>query len=114
MIIIEYKIKYASFLFDYNKIDEAKQQYLDALELNPTVKEVHANLGLIAILNGNYIDAEINLKQAIALDPDYILAYENLVLLSQKKNDNQFTKLYLHKIVEIDPQHMAKEILDNL
>ena len=112
--IIEYKIKYASFLFDYNKIDEAKQQYLDALELNPTVKEVHANLGLIAILNGNYIDAEINLKQAIALDPDYILAYENLVLLSQKKNDNQFTKLYLHKIVEIDPQHMAKEILDNL
>ena len=112
--VIEYKIKYASFLFNFNYIDRAEKQYLDALDLNPTVKEIHVNLGLIAILNGNYIDAEIHLNQAIALDPDYILAYENLVLLSQKKNDNQFTKLYLQKIIEIDPQHRAKEILDNL
>ncbi len=112
--VIEYKIKYGSFLFNYHRIAEAKQQYLDALCLNPTVKEVHANLGLIAIMDGDYLEAESSLKQAVALDPDYILAYENLVLLSQKRNDNHFTRLYLQKIIDIDPKHKAKEILDNL
>jgi hypothetical protein len=112
--VIDYKIKYASFLFEKNQINEAKEQYLNALNLNPTIKEIHANLGFIAILEGNYKNAESSLQQAIALDPDYILAYENLVLLSQKKNDFQATKLYLHKILEIDPQHKAKQILENL
>jgi tetratricopeptide (TPR) repeat protein len=112
--VIDYKIKYASFLFEKNQINEAKEQYLNALNLNPTIKEIHANLGFIAILEGNYKNAESSLQQAISLDPDYILAYENLVLLSQKKNDFQATKLYLHKILEIDPQHKAKQILENL
>ena len=63
---------------------------------------------------GNYKDAESSLKQAIILDPDYILAYENLVFLSQKRNNFEATKLYLRKILEIDPQHKAKQILEDL
>ena len=61
-----------------------------------------------------YISAVNNLKQAVLLDPDYILAYENLVLLSQKNNNLPATKLYLRKILEIAPNHKAKEILKNL
>ncbi len=112
--VIDYKNKYGSFLFNNNRIDEAKEQYLDALKLNPTIKEIHANLGVIAISEGNYEHAESNLKQAIALDPDYLLAYENLVVLSQKIKDFNATKLYLHKILEIDPKHKAKQILESL
>ena len=112
--VIDYKIKYGSFLFRINKIDAAKEQFLNALSLNPTIKEIHANLGYIAILKGNFKSAETSLKQAIALDPDYVLAYENLVFLSQKTNDYQSTRLYLHKILEIDPNHKAKLILDKL
>ena len=46
---------------------------------------MHLNLGYIAILKENYQEAERILKHAIAVDPDYILAYEKLVLLSQKE-----------------------------
>ena len=112
--VIDYKIKYGSFLFDNKKIDDAKKQYLDALVLNPTIKEIHANLGLISILEGKYTKAESSLNQAIALDPDYIIAYENLVLLSQKRNNYKDVKRYLNKILEIAPQHKAKSILENL
>ncbi|MEC7863842.1 MAG: tetratricopeptide repeat protein [Bacteroidota bacterium] len=112
--VIDYKIKYGSFLFNNNQINDAEKQYLDALALNPTIKEIHSNLGLIAILKGNYKDAESSLKQAIILDPDYILAYENLVFLSKKRNNFEATKLYLRTILEIDPQHKAKQILEDL
>ena len=109
--VIDYKIKYGSFLFENNQFNQAKTQYLDALFLNPTVKEIHVNLGLIAILNGEYENAESNLHQAIALDPDYVLAFENLVLLSIKTNNSTAEKLYLRKILEIAPDHNAKQIL---
>ena len=113
-LVIDYKLKYASFLFKNNQVNDAEQQYLIALSLNPTIKEIHANLGLIAILNEQYSNAETSLKQAIALDPDYILAYENLVLLSQKTNNYVQTEFYLNKILEIDPNHKIKSVLDNL
>lgn len=86
----------------------------EALKLNPTIKEVHLNLGYIDILNGEYEMADRRLKQAIVLDPDYILAYENLVLSSQKQNKTIQMKFYLKKILEIAPRHKAKQILKNL
>lgn len=112
--VIDYKIKYGSFLFSNAQLENAEKQFLDAVKLNPTIKEAHANLGFVSILKGNYQHAENSLKQAIALDPDYLLAYENLVFLYQKTNDFKSTKLYLHKILEIDPQHKAKQILEDL
>ena len=111
--VIDYKIKYAAFLFDNNQINKAQIEYKKALSLNPTIKEIHANLGLISMIKGNYNDAESSLKQAIALDPDYILAYENLVLLYDKYDNYENTKLYLRKILEIDPNHKVKDLLKN-
>ena len=112
--VIDYKIKYGSFLLKNNMINLAKIQYLEALSLNPTIKEIHANLGFISILNSDYKSAEISLKQALILDPDYLLAYENLVVLSQKQNNFKNTRLYLQKILKIDPMHKANKILENL
>ena len=112
--IIDYKIKYGSFLVNNNQIDIAEQIFSDALNLNPTIKQVHLNLGLIAILKGEFIIAESRLKQSLALDPDYILAYENLVLSAQIQNKNKDVKFYLNKILEIAPNHKARLILENL
>ena len=112
--IIDYKIKYGSFLVNNDQIDIAEQIFSDALNLNPTIKQVHLNLGLIAILKGEFIIAESRLKQSLALDPDYILAYENLVLSAQIQNKNKDVKFYLNKILEIAPNHKARLILENL
>ena len=87
----------------------------DALSLNPTIKQTHLNLGLIAILKGEFIIAESRLRQALALDPDYILAYENLVLSAKKQNKNKDVKFYLNKILEIAPNHQkAIQLLKQL
>jgi len=96
-----------------NRVDDAKDVYLNALTLNPTIKEIHANLGFISIINEEYKEAEIFLKQAIALDPDYLLAYENLFVLSKKINDSKATRLYLQKILNINPQHKLKKLPEN-
>jgi len=103
--VIDYKIKYGNFLLKCNKIEQAIEQYNNALDLNPTIKEIHANLGFISIIKGDYNSAKISLNQAVILDPDYLLAYENLLLLSQKQNNLKDTKLYLQKILEINPNH---------
>ena len=112
--VIDYKIKYGSFLLEINKMTVASSVFHDALKLNPTIKEVHLNLGYINILTGEYDQADNRLKQAIALDPDYVLAYENLVLSAQMQNKNEDMKFYLNKILEIAPQHKAMQILQNL
>ena len=112
--VINYKIRYASFLFSNNHIDRAEKQFLDALAQNPTIKEIHVSLGLISIIKEDYKNAEISLRLAIALDPDYVLAYENLVLLYKKTNNLKATKLYLLKILEIIPDHNARQILKNI
>jgi hypothetical protein len=112
--VIDYKIKYGSFLLNVNKKTTASSVFHEALKLNPTIKEVHLNLGYIDILNGEYEMADRRLKQAIVLDPDYILAYENLVLSAQMQNKNIQMKFYLKKILEIAPGHKAKLILEKL
>ena len=112
--VIEYKIKYGSFLFNNGLIEDSEDVFIDILSLNPMVKEAYLNLGIIYILHNNYKIAEYNLHRAIDLDPDYILAYENLVLLSNKRQDLKNTRLYLQKILEINPDHKSAFILDNI
>tara|TARA_B100000902_G_scaffold267735_1_gene253792 strand:+ start:8243 stop:10090 length:1848 start_codon:yes stop_codon:yes gene_type:complete len=112
--VIDYKIKYGTFLINNNDLNDGKDIFIEALALNPTIKEIHLNLGLIAILNKDYNIANKRLKHALALDPDYILAYENLALLSQRMNKMDEVKLYLNKILEIAPDHKANILLNNL
>ena len=84
------------------------------LTLNPTIKEIHLNLGYISLLEYDFKKADLYLKQALALDPDYVLAYENLVLSAQMQNKTEQVKVYLNKILEIAPNHKAKTILEKI
>jgi Tfp pilus assembly protein PilF len=54
------------------------------------------------------------LKQALAIDPDYVLAYENLVLSAQRQNKMEQVKVYLNKILESAPNHKTKTILEKI
>ena len=111
---IDYQIKYGAFLLNTDKKDEASVVFNNALKLNPTIKEIHLNLGYIALLDVDFEKANSSLKKAIALDPNYLLAYENMILLAQMQNNMTDMKLYLNKILEIAPNHKAKQILQKL
>ena len=53
--VIDYKIKYGTFLLNIHQIELASAVFQNALKLNPTVKELHLNLGYIDILNEQYL-----------------------------------------------------------
>ena len=66
--VLDYKRKYASFLFKNNKIF-AKSQYLEIIKLNPYIKEAHSSLGMIYILENNYKLVELTLKKVNCFRP---------------------------------------------
>ena len=59
--------------------------------------------------------AEKDLKRAVNLDPDYLLAYENLALLYIKKNNLFLARKNLELILKLNPNNIkAKQMLNNL
>ena len=81
-------------MLNQNQLADSKKVFRSALFLNPTIKEIHLNLGYISLLEHDFKKADLYLKQALALDPDYILAYENLVLSAQIQNKMEQVKVY--------------------
>ena len=60
-------------------------------------------------------NAEKDLKRAVNLDPDYLLAYENLALLYIKKNNLFLARKNLELILKLNPNSIkAKQMLNNL
>lgn len=76
--------------FKQNKFDQAKQEYLKALEIDPKQSQTYFNLGVL-YQNQNDNDKAINAYNlAIKLKPDYYKAYNNLgVIYMQQKKTNQ-------------------------
>ena len=102
--IIEYELKYATSLIKHKKLDKALNILEISLSKNKTYKEIYLNLGYIFLLKKEYSRAEINLKKAISLDPDYIKAYENLLLLNQLTNNLDQVSFYSNKIYKLVKQ----------
>jgi len=64
-------------------LPRAKEAARRALELDPSLGEAHASLGLIANAERDYPSAEAEYRTAIELSPNYALPYMwlGLVLL---------------------------------
>ena len=72
-------------------------------------------MSYLNILKEEYALAENNLSIAINIDPDYVLAYENLILLNIKKNNLFLAKKYLNQLLNIDSNNIkAKQLLKSL
>ena len=95
-----------------NRVQDSKKQFYKVLIDYPENKQALCNLGYIAILEKNFIKSEDYLFNAIQLDPNYLQAYENLILLYKLQNKNEKVAYYINKILEIDPYHKTKVILD--
>jgi tetratricopeptide (TPR) repeat protein len=65
---------------DLGRIDEAIEEYREALRLNPDLAEAHNNLGLAYYNQGRTDEAIDELKKALGLRPDLVEAHNNLGL----------------------------------
>ena len=98
---LKHKNKLGTYYVKSNNISKAKEIFLDIISLNPNFKEPYLNLGYINLVEKNYKLSEDYLSRAIALDPDYVLAYENLARLKFETNNKIDYANYLKKIQAI-------------
>ena len=65
-------------LLKHSHIDEARDQFYRALQIDYDYAEAHNNLGIVLALNGNLDDAIKHYRTALNIKPDYYDAYYNL------------------------------------
>lgn len=112
---IEFKFKYANSLFAISSIDEAKNQYLELLDLYPKHVASLNNLGHIYFLESDLQNATNYFNKALNLDPDYIPALLNKIRVYVKINKIVEAKKILEKILKSQPnQTEALQMLKEL
>ena len=82
----EYAIKLGAAYVNTSNLEEAAAIFRYVISLNPKEAVAFCNLGYIQMLKANYTSAEENLRRSISLDPDYRLAWENLINLFYQTN----------------------------
>jgi tetratricopeptide (TPR) repeat protein len=87
--------------------DEAREQFLAALELSPDHAVAHYNLGLIGILGNRPEEAFTHLNQAIAVLPSYAEAHSNLGVLLEATGRADEAFVHYRTALESRPDNVA-------
>ena len=74
---------------DSGKPEEAIDAYRKSLALRPGQKELRLNLGVLYAEKEMYAEAMTELRQAVALDSNYVPAWGNIALVAEKLNDDK-------------------------
>jgi Flp pilus assembly protein TadD len=70
-------------LMEAEKLEEAEQAFEASIAMGDCLPQPWGNLGICLLMQERYDEAEAALKRAIALDPNYTLAKENLAALPE-------------------------------
>ncbi|MFN3950854.1 MAG: hypothetical protein ACK4KT_00465 [Thermaurantimonas sp.] len=82
----EFKIKYAVSLTKIGNIDEALRIFLDVNASIPHLYEVSGNVGYLYLVKKDFVNAEKYLLKSLEENPDYEMAYKNLIQLYLQTN----------------------------
>lgn len=74
-------INLATAYYGEDNIDAAQHAAQNAVNMNDTEPDIHNLLGLLAVENKQYTEAEASYKLAIKIEPKFALAHYNLALL---------------------------------
>ena len=85
-----------------NKINEAANEYIKIIKLEPKFFQAYNNLGLINERINKNNQAKELFKNAIKLNPNYIDAIYNLGNIYSKLKDYNLAKNYFEQIIKID------------
>lgn len=86
---------------------KARAAAAKALELDPDLAEPHATLGLVALMDGyNSQHAETELKQAIAMNPNYATAHQWYAMVLTFNGRIQEALVEARRAQELDPLSM--------
>ena len=85
------------------QLDVARAKYLKVLDLDPTNKIAHYDLGVIYQQLGETDQAATEYGRAIAIDPKYVSALFNYAVLESNRNRTHAIELY-RKILVLRPK----------
>ncbi len=99
--------------------EAAIEEYKKSLEFNPSIPEVHNNLGFAYLDKGNIDNAISEQKKALEINPNLANGYYGLALALEKKNDIDGAINAWKSYLNLAQPHSrwwikAKERLDNL
>ncbi|MCS7074904.1 MAG: hypothetical protein NZ108_10600, partial [Bacteroidia bacterium] len=97
-----------------DKLLLAEQTFLQGQKQFPCDERMYCNVGYVRLLLSNYPEAEKSLLEAVRLSPDYLLAWENLLLVYFRQNQIPAAKKCLSEIIRIQPDYPKKQDLQRL
>lgn len=74
-------------LIEQNMLQEAKEMLLEYQKIVPYDKDVYSIKGIIAMMEGDFSEAEHSFEQGIKVDKDHLDFYHNLAYLYEVKED---------------------------
>ena len=89
-----------------NKLDEARSDLTQAIQLDSKNKEAYFNLGFISQIQGKSAEAERDYRTALIIDPDYQAALYNLGTVRSVSAPYEAIALYYH-LIQLDPQNAS-------
>lgn len=90
-------------LFKGGRIDQAIEEYLEALRIEPNFAEARYNLGITLVQKGNFKGAIREYRKAIADYPQYAKAYLSLGSALDELNKLDEAMACYRKAIEIQP-----------
>ena len=90
-------------------LDNALSDLVNASIIDPANPEIRNNIAILYYQKGNFRKAEVYLTRAIALDNEYLAAYENLTDTYEKMGRHEEAALVKVKIKEIKRAKMNKK-----
>jgi tetratricopeptide (TPR) repeat protein len=87
------------------KLQEAFENYIEAIALNPSIYEPHNNLGIIYYKKGELNLAIAEFKKSLELNPAYFGTYDDLATALVKQGNLEEALHFARKCVSMKPDH---------
>jgi predicted CXXCH cytochrome family protein len=108
---LDFQLKFANFLLQNNKANEAKKVYEFILKENNKTAEAHCNVSFIYLSNGDISRAEIHADSAMLLNPNYQQAMMNKVAVLISKKELKSALSLLNKILRFSPNNTKAKMV---
>ena len=95
-------LEIATLYAQKGKYQKAEELFQKVAKENPSSAKAHNNLGVVRLKQEKYDMAEREFKEAIRLEPAFVLPYYNLACLYSKKGVNVEALIYLKKALKRD------------
>lgn len=103
---------FANALVHHGDVEKGKEEYRQALQIEPDFKEAHHNLAITLAAQGQFNDAIEHYREALRIDPAYKEAHNNLGVALANRGELTEAIEQFRQALRIDPGF--KNAADNL